>query len=169
MANILTADDFVGEVEIPTGEWIDSKLDLYIAQVEEDILISLLGYTLYDEFVTALAGTPASKWTDLRDGGTYTSGDRTYYFKGILEMLKYFTFFYYMRDNGSENTQVGIAINETTNADRNPALASSIMKRIWNKGIDIYCDAASYITIKNEPTEIYADFYYTHRDKLTII
>jgi len=169
MASILTADDFVGEYEIPSGEWIDAKLDIYIAQVEEDMLISLLGYTLYDEFVTALAGSPASKWTDLRDGATYSIGDRAFYFKGILEMLKCFTYFYYVRDNQFENTQVGIAINNTTNSERDTPFTSSILKRMWNRGIDIYNDACSFIVIKNEPAEVYADFYFTERSKVSLI
>ena len=41
--------DFIGDVEIPVGEWTEDKLNLYIDDVEEDILTSLLGWTLYDE------------------------------------------------------------------------------------------------------------------------
>jgi len=169
---IIQEDDFIGDVEIPVGEWTEDKLNLYIDQVQEDILTSLLGWTLYDELDTALDLPPPSlpaKWTNLIDGDTYTSGEITFKFKGLTEMLKHFVFFYYMRDNEMENTQIGVVINSATNADRVTPVTSNLLRRHWNKGIKIYNDACSYITITNEPSEVYADFHFTQRDKISIV
>ena len=43
------------------------------------------------------------------------------------------------------------------------------LRRHWNKGIDIYNDACAYITNKNEASEIYEDFHFTYRDKISIV
>ena len=117
--HIIQESDFIGDVEIPVGEWTEDKLNLYIDQVEEDILTSLLGWTLYDELVSNLNVHPfPAKWANLIDGDTYSTGEITYKFKGLTEMLKHFVFFYYMRDNEMENTQIGVVMNNATNADR---------------------------------------------------
>ena len=167
---IIQESDFVGDVEIPVGEWTEDKLNLYIDQVEEDILTSLLGWTLYQELESNLNTHPfPAKWANLIDGDTYTSGEITFKFKGLTEMLKHFVFFYYMRDNEMENTQIGVVINSATNADRVTPVTSNLLRRHWNKGIKIYNDACSYITIKNEPTEVYADFHFTQRDNISIV
>jgi hypothetical protein len=167
---IIESADFIGDVEIPVGEWTEDKLNLYIDQVEEDILTSLLGWTLYQELESNLNVHPLpAKWANLIDGDTYTSGEITFKFKGLTEMLKHFVFFYYMRDNEMENTQIGVVINSATNADRVTPVTSNLLRRHWNKGIKIYNDACSYITITNEPTEVYADFHFTQRDNISIV
>jgi len=167
---IIQESDFVGDVEIPVGEWTEDKLNLYIDQVEEDILTSLLGWTLYQELESNLNVHPfPAKWANLIDGDTYTSGEITFKFKGLTEMLKHFVFFYYMRDNEMENTQIGVVINSATNADRVTPVTSNLLRRHWNKGIKIYNDACSYITITNEPGEVYADFHFTQREKISIV
>lgn len=167
---IIQESDFVGDVEIPVGEWTEDKLNLYIDQVEEDILTSLLGWTLYQELESNLTVNPfPAKWANLIDGDTYTSGEITFKFKGLTEMLKHFVFFYYMRDNEMENTQIGVVINSATNADRVTPVTSNLLRRHWNKGIKIYNDACSYITITNEPGEVYADFHFTQRDNISIV
>lgn len=167
---IIQESDFVGDVEIPVGEWTEDKLNLYIDQVEEDILTSLLGWTLYQELESNLNVHPLpAKWANLIDGDTYTSGEITFKFKGLTEMLKHFVFFYYMRDNEMENTQIGVVINSATNADRVTPVTSNLLRRHWNKGIKIYNDACSYITITNEPGEVYADFHFTQREKISIV
>ena len=167
---ILQESDFIGDVEIPVGEWTEDKLNLYIDQVEEDILTSLLGWTLYQELESNLTVVPfPAKWANLIDGDTYSTGEITYKFKGLTEMLKHFVFFYYMRDNEMENTQIGVVINNATNADRVTPVTSNLLRRHWNKGIDIYNDACAYITNKNEASEIYEDFHFTYRDKISIV
>ena len=167
---IIESADFIGDVEIPVGEWTEDKLNLYIDQVEEDILTSLLGWTLYQELESNLNVHPLpAKWANLIDGDTYTSGEITFKFKGLTEMLKHFVFFYYMRDNEMENTQIGVVINSATNADRVTPVTSNLLRRHWNKGIKIYNDACSYITITNEPGEVYADFHFTQRDNISIV
>ena len=167
---IIQESDFVGDVEIPVGEWTEDKLNLYIDQVQEDILTSLLGWTLYQELESNLNVHPfQAKWANLIDGDTYTSGEITFKFKGLTEMLKHFVFFYYMRDNEMENTQIGVVINSATNADRVTPVTSNLLRRHWNKGIKIYNDACSYITITNEPGEVYADFHFTQRDNISIV
>ena len=78
MANIITQTYFsTGELTLPLDGFKDGEIDFYITEHEPIILKKLLGYELYKEFTTALDGTPATKWTDLRDG------DKEYEYNGI--------------------------------------------------------------------------------------
>lgn len=169
MANILVRSDFVGDVYIPDGKFTGPVLDLAIADAEKKVLIDLLGYTLYNEFITELAGTPASKWTDLRDGATYECGGNTFFFDGCKEMLKYFTYFYYVKNSDFYNSVVGLKQNESENSRAADKLERNfILRQNYNKGIDIYIQANRFITDKNDPTEIYADWLYTAKRKIGI-
>lgn len=165
---ILTTADFEGEFELPVGQYINSKIDLYITQVEEDYLTDLLGHRLYSEFIAALAGTPDQKWVDLRDGDTYGTDDE-FKFKGLKQMLKYFTYYEYMRYAEVQNSKIGNVVNDATNAEPAGTLGKMVIKRMYNKGVDIYCDAINYILDKNDPVEIYADLLHTRKGKIGLL
>ena len=168
MANILTIDDFDGQFEMPSNSYTDGQIDMYIEDVQEEQLTDLLGYDLYNEFMTALDGTPDVKWTNLRDGDTYQDGEYLRKFKGIKEMLKYFTYFEYMRSLRIEARETGFRLPDGTNSDEAGNLGTVRLKRMYNKGIAIYQDAYFYIKEENKGTEIFELFRYKHKYKTSL-
>lgn len=168
MANILTIDDFDGQFEMPSNSYTDAQIDMYIADVQEEQLTDLLGYDLYNEFMTALDATPDVKWTNLRDGDTYQDGEYLRKFKGIKEMLKYFTYFEYMRSLRIEARETGFRLPDGTNSDEAGNLGTVRLKRMYNKGIAIYQDAYFYIKEENKGTEIFELFRYKHKYKTSL-
>ena len=168
MANILTIDDFDGQFEMPSNSYTDGQIDMYIEDVQEEQLTDLLGYDLYNEFMTALDATPDVKWTNLRDGDTYQDGEYLRKFKGIKEMLKYFTYFEYMRSLRIEARETGFRLPDGTNSDEAGNLGTVRLKRMYNKGIAIYQDAYFYIKEENKGTEIFELFRYKHKYKTSL-
>ena len=168
MANILTIDDFDGQFEMPSNSYTDGQIDMYIEDVQEEQLTDLLGYDLYNEFMTALDATPDVKWTNLRDGDTYQDGEYLRKFKGIKEMLKYFTYFEYMRSLIIEARETGFRLPDGTNSDEACNLGTVRLKRMYNKGIAIYQDAYFYIKEENKGTEIFELFRYKHKYKTSL-
>lgn len=170
---ILTVDDFVGEWDIPIGTYIDTKLNEYIDQVQEDYLTDLLGHTLYDDFHTGLEVVPPAaieqKWLDLRDGQTYGTSPNVYKFKGVKTMLKYFTYYEYMRYAEVKNTKNGQRTPDGTNSVAAGSIGKSQIRRMYNKGIAIYHDAILFINDKNSPSEIYPDLLHTKKNPISII
>jgi len=168
MANILTINDFDGQFEMPSNSYTDAQIEMYIADVQEEQLTDLLGYDLYNEFMTALDATPDVKWTNLRDGDTYQDGEYLRKFKGIKEMLKYFTYFEYMRSLRIEARETGFRLPDGTNSDEAGNLGTVRLKRMYNKGIAIYQDAYFYIKEENKGTEIFELFRYKHKYKTSL-
>ena len=174
MASILSTADFTGEFNIPVGQYTSADLELFIAQVQEDYLTNLLGYDLKVAFEAGIAVTPPhdvlQKWQDLRDGATYNDGgSHTVYFKGLKEMLKYFTYYEYMRYSEIQNTKIGQRKNDGTNSTPAEGIGKMKIRRMYNKGLDIYYDATYFITDKNSPTEVYALFLYTPKKKIGLL
>ena len=168
MANILTIDDFDGQFEMPSNSYTDAQIEMYIEDVQEEQLTDLLGYDLYNEFMTALDATPDVKWTNLRYGDTYQDGEYLRKFKGIKDMLKYFTYFEYMRSLRIEARETGFRLPDGTNSDEAGNLGTVRLKRMYNKGIAIYQDAYFYIKEENKGTEIFELFRYKHKYKTSL-
>ena len=73
---------------------------------------------MYIEFVTALAGTPAQKWLDLRDGTTYTDGnDDVQDYEGIQQIIADYVFVQIVGDKQTYPTDSGVKRGGTENAD----------------------------------------------------
>lgn len=87
MANLIDTTYFIRDVSLPVDE-ISADLTSYINTYEPEILTKILGYELYDNFITALAGTPGTEWTNLRDGCEYEVGSLTYKWRGFINTKK---------------------------------------------------------------------------------
>lgn len=87
MANLIDTTYFVRDLSLPVDE-VSAELTLYINTYEPEILTKILGYDLYDAFVTALSGTPGTEWTNLRDGCEYDIGSVTYKWRGLINTNK---------------------------------------------------------------------------------
>ena len=84
----------------------------YLQVKEEEILLKLFGYKLWDAFEAAIiAGSPAQKWVDLRDGKTYTYGGETYKYYGLNDLLVPVIYSWWLKDNFDKHTNIGIGLN----------------------------------------------------------
>ena len=106
MNNFITANDFKIDIALPLNvpQVIDSLNNDYIPKYQKEILIKLLGYTLYLQFDVGLSvASTAQKWLDLRDGCTYQDYDdngvlQYVEFKGCKEIVKYYVYFFFLND-----------------------------------------------------------------------
>ena len=118
---------FKGLIEIPFDNKDTSEFEsVYIDVYEKEILIRLLGYTLYKEFTEALAtGTPDQKWIDLRDGVEYTvtvdQVDYTVKWNGLqnaekISLITDWVYFNWLRQNNEQLTGLGVSSANKENA-----------------------------------------------------
>lgn len=127
--SIITNDPityYKGLIEIPfdnkdTSEFTANYQNIY----EKEILIRSLGYTLYLEFTTALAGTPAQKWTDLLQGKEYTvtyEGEtHTVKWNGFqntdkVSLITDWVYFNWLRQNNEQLVGTGVSSANKENA-----------------------------------------------------
>lgn len=159
--SIIDSTYFIRDINIPVSAYND--LDSYIATYEKEMLIKLLGYPLWLEFTTALAGehpeipavieddviiTPAipavvadQKWIDLRDGKTYTFAGVEVRWNGLKNTDKISPIAYYVYCKYVEAKQVlqsNTGANQpkqenSTPADNVPKLVSA-----WNNFLNLY-------------------------------
>lgn len=128
-----TAEDFqTAPYRIPNLD-VDQNFADFINQEEGERLKKLLGRTLYNAFIDAcftLAdgvytakddGDIAQRWKDLRDGVEYTYGGYTYYWEGMVKMLRPYIYSTWIRHdtekyNGSGGVNVPASENSTVSA-----------------------------------------------------
>lgn len=115
----------------------------WMAAKEEDILRGLLGSDLYIDFIAAIAGTPAQKWVDLRDGTTYTYGGVTYQYKGLVDLLVPCIFAYWVKENSDKFTNVGTVRNSPAASSTAVSPARRISEA-YGRFLDKVGDPSSY-------------------------
>lgn len=90
----------------------------YINTVVTKELKKLLGLTLYDLFVAAIAEEyPEDNWVELVSGGRYFIGDIQYEWMGFTEALKPCVYAQHLRDRYDNDTESGITISKVENAE----------------------------------------------------
>jgi hypothetical protein len=126
--SFLAPSDFVGIVAQSTNTYTESDIQLYINKFEPKYLTDLLGATMYAAFVADLTPTPAvvtsvpvdAKFTIIFNSfaidETLGSGCQ-HISEGMREMLKYFIFFHYARDNQFDFSIAGATKNQFSNAE----------------------------------------------------
>ena len=145
---------FIGEINVPNvSQQTDvlSKLNHFIGKYEKDILIKLLGYTLYKAFTSGLEDvSPAQKWLDIRDGKEYqiTKDGKEYTVKwnGLINsdkqsLIANYVYYHIILDELTFNTGLGIASPNQENADK--SLAFNKMSSAFNGFVDLYGNKAS--------------------------
>lgn len=141
----LGLDDFEGKYELHTGMYDQSKLLEYIQIYEEQYLIDLLGATLYDEFISDLDNNnvPESPnflkifnpfHLDNTSNGfltSYNTYNNVIVSKGIIEMLKGFVYFEYVKDTANQITAQGQKIPTGENSLTATTLYNMMYTRYW--------------------------------------
>lgn len=133
---------FKGFLQIPNLDKDPDAFEAnYIDFYEREILLRLLGYDLYNQFIEGLEdATPAQKWLDLRDGKTFevTINQATYNVRwnGLINdekisLLSYYVYFNYIRENYQQAT--GLGYIESTQENAENVDPNSKLVRVWNK------------------------------------
>ena len=146
--SFLQPSDFVGLVEQSTNEFTTPKNQLYLDRYEVRILTDLLGCDLYDLFVADLTPTPAvpgsipqdAIYTAIFDPFCDDDGNTNglkHVSEGIIEMLKFFTMFYYANDNQYNFALTGATKNNFSNAEIAQINATNAIDN-YNLGVKTY-------------------------------
>jgi hypothetical protein len=137
MFNNLT--DFTGDCNISQTKYGKTDLEAIITTTEETILKELLGEDLYLKVIAA----PAT-YTNLINGYTYSviNGDSitvNVAYKGIKQMLKYFTYAEMLKFLDNQTSQVGQIEPEENNSKRMAKTNhSKLVMDAYNKGVNLY-------------------------------
>jgi hypothetical protein len=140
----LTTSDFLDTpLKVPNQEesvwfsnWMEAK--------EEETLKSLLGVSLYTDFIEGLEDSSIEqKWIDLRDGTTYVFNDVTYEYAGLVDLLKPRIMALWYPYIHRKTTSVGVVINQ---GQQNTTTTAPDLEYIENQnayvrkvGGQIYC------------------------------
>jgi len=101
---------------IPNLTGNNSFLD-YVAREEETILLSLLGKSLYDQFIEGLdTDYPEDRWVNLRDGAPYIYNLKTYNWVGMKKMLIPYIYSIWLRDTFDVNSGIGVVVAKGENS-----------------------------------------------------
>ena len=107
---------YINEINVPASTYSD--LQQYIDRYEKDVLIGLLGYTLYTELMAAYAAfiaessTPLpEKWDRLINGYTYTCGGQTIRWDGLInsDKVSFLSYYVYCQRLKSKQTELSNA------------------------------------------------------------
>ena len=142
MGMLVEKSDFSGVFELPVNTLNTDLLDSVITEVEADVMRKLLGDTVFINFEADY--TTENDFINLIAGDDYVIGTKTTRFLGMKEAMKYFVWFYFMREQSYQATTQGV-LESDIDASRKSKKEFSVLCRYFNKGVDIYNTAITYI------------------------
>ena len=164
--SIVQTADFILNEDLEVDK-LGSILTDYITKYERIILSKVLGYQLYKEFFDAIdGGSPALKWTDLRDGKKYEWNGEQEYFEGLKYLIVDYVYFKFIKENSQYSSSVGIKkVNTENSQNADPSYKQQIAN---NEMVDINDQLYQFITATNNETEdTYENFRPTVLEKIT--
>lgn len=104
----------------------------FCESAQEEILLSLLGKSLYTSFMEGLdTDYPDQKWLDLRDGASYEYAGKNYDWVGMNKMLVPYIFSEWLLGTFDTNSGIGVVVAKGENSKViNPG---NRIARAWNK------------------------------------
>lgn len=155
----LTTSDFIGKYKVAKDSYSKEELEYYIDEYEKHYLQELMGFDLYDAFISDLNDDDSPKPQSNRFRKIFEklqdeSDCNSYKSDGILEMLKGFVYYEYVKDQKFRNTITGNVVNETSFSREVPISKSTIESR-YNLAINSYVAIQLYI-IENK--DLYPEF-----------
>lgn len=148
--------DFKGDINISQLSSTDADFVDLTAQIEKEYLRLLLGDDLYLLLIADLdAETPQSPqlspYVELVDGENYDNGSLTFVYEGLLKMLRYFIYAEWKIIRLSEDAEIGTVQQKKDKSDQLVRYeVEKISNEAFNKGVDLYYDACTYISFHNE-------------------
>ena len=128
----ITPADFIGWIKIVANEFKQTLVQEYIDLFLPDYLRAIVGDAAFQD----IENQTRDKWADLLNGAYFLNdeGKRCYY-NGLVESLKLFIFFEFVRDNWSA-TQTGRVKAEAENSMRaNPAEVIGVARSRYNYAV----------------------------------
>ena len=150
---LITRSDFKGNVKISQNTKETDDLTLYIERNQEQLLRDLMGDYQLSIYNTS-PNSSTTKYVALITG-TDAAGEQFYYYDkegiytsyyGIVEALKYFTYWDYVRNLNAKATSVGIRFADAENSTGSTQLqVNSVIEQRYNLGVEIYQAACSFL------------------------
>jgi hypothetical protein len=111
----------------------DNTLQDFIDQEEKIALEKILGPLLYDEYAAGIAvETPAEKWTQLKNGATYTIRGTSYKYSGLKDLLKPFVFHSWLKEYATTSITLNGVV--TVNSDNSTKVSHTYrLVQAYNK------------------------------------
>jgi len=144
---------YINEINVPESTYSD--LQQYIDRYEKDVLMGLLGYTLYTELMAAYAAFTAetstplpTKWDRLINGYTYTYGAQTIRWNGFInsDKVSFLSYYVYCQRLKSKQTELSNAgATQPKNENSNVVDGIGLFTDSWNKFVELYVECTNYI------------------------
>jgi hypothetical protein len=169
---ILDTSYFIGPITIEgIGEAsVDERLTVLIGLYEPEFLQKALGYEFATLFSNgAAAPTPDARWTNLKQGTTYTYDGHTYNYRGLAHAgaslfdryspIAKYVYCMWLRDTVTSVGRMGGVQSQTENATR----VDSMQKQcdVWNS---IFQDLVELYRFLNRQPLIYPEFDNTRAE-----
>lgn len=150
---LITRNDFKGNVKISQNTKETNDLGLYIERNQKDLLSDLLGDFQYSIYISPNQAS-TTKYYALTHG-IGANEEQIYYFDqneekvlywGIIDALKYFTYWDYVRNLNAKTTSVGIRFAEAENSSGSTQLqVNSVIEQRYNLGVENYQKACDFL------------------------
>ena len=114
MNNIITINDFTGDIQLSVSDFQKQNFDNFIAQKQPVYLRKVLGVQLYNEL--AAADTSETKWSKLIQGCDYVWSDVYYHFYGLKRGFAYYIFAEWIKSDTVKIQNGGSFIVKNENA-----------------------------------------------------
>lgn len=172
MANIIDAFYFIGDIEIPNVNQEEIADDLLhsINLYEKEVLISLLGYTLYKELRahTVVAGDKFDKLINGEDFSFTVNGATVEtHWNGLKgenkkSLIAYYVYFMHRRKRASYHAGTGMEVEAKTDNSNKGSLYTKLIE-VWNDFITMYEGCGEDIL---STLYLYSPNFLYHRDDL---
>lgn len=154
MENIINIDYFVGELTIPNlnKDAGDDFETTYINRYQKDYLIKVIGYSMFNDFETALTGTPETKWTNLLNGVDYnvTINGETVLTRwngfandNKVSAIAYYVYRKWLNKNYAQLMGTGVGVSDKENSTNYPLIYKSVSAQ--NNEIDLNGNLRKYL------------------------
>ena len=161
---------FTNDINLNAGAYSD--LTQYIDKFEKEVLIGLLGYTLYTEMMAAYAALPGTplpeKWDRLINGYTYDYNGVTIRWNGLINtdkvsFIAYYVYCQYLKAKQFTPAQAGTVQPKNENSVVVDGIANHTAG--WNRFVTEYYNCWQFLF---QYETDYVDFFrYTKRYEYT--
>ena len=143
---------FINDIQLPTDE-VGAKIDALILRMEPEIIEKCLGFSLKNEFYTALLNpSPEQKWLDLRDGKIYEIDGISYQWIGFKNtqkqsIISYFIYCEYLLETTKNIASSGGKIVQAENSIISDSYVEQM--RIFNRAVVLMQQLDDFINYSN--------------------
>lgn len=164
--SLIDSTYFVGDIALSNLDEIENTFQDSIDLYEKEILTDLLGYQLYNAFITGIGETtPAQIWLDLRDGAEFTfdfcGNTITKKWNGLINndkisLIAYYVYYKHRYENLSTTT----SINDVQGIPENASKVNDVRKMsyAWNNMMRLYGEFPIIIPFYNRHYVTYSWF-----------